>query len=106
LVIKTLDPEPDRYSAYNAGSGSNECGSATLLLNITLHYLRQNWSYSSSLDLCYLQEELDVFMESEDANYDRFSDCLAARRRQAAEQAAPPPAKSIGKFFQSVDEIM
>jgi hypothetical protein len=45
-----------------------------------------------------LQEELDVFMESEDANYDRFSDCLAARRRQAAEMAAPPPAKSIGKF--------
>jgi hypothetical protein len=49
-----------------------------------------------------LQEELDVFMESEDANYDRFSDCLAARRRQAAEQAAPPPAKSIGKSLCAV----
>jgi hypothetical protein len=47
-----------------------------------------------------LKEELDLFMESEDANYERFSDCLAARRRKAAEQAAPPPGKSIGKIFQ------
>ena len=38
-----------------------------------------------------------MFMESEDANYERFSDCLAAGRRQVAEQVAPPPGKSIGK---------
>ncbi len=26
-----MDPDPDRYLAKNAGSGSNECGSATLI---------------------------------------------------------------------------
>jgi len=40
-------------------------------------------------------EELDVYMESEEANYQLFSDSLTSKRRAAAEQAAPPPSASI-----------
>ena len=47
-------------------------------------------------DILATQEELDVYMESDEANYQMFSDNLNNKRRVAAEQAAPPPSASIG----------
>jgi len=46
-------------------------------------------------DILATQEELDVYMESDEANYQMFSDNLNNKRRVAAEQAAPPPSASI-----------
>jgi len=46
-------------------------------------------------DILATQEELDVYMESDEANYQLFSDSLTSKRRAAAEQAAPPPSASI-----------
>jgi len=46
-------------------------------------------------DILATQEELDVYMESEEANYQLFSDSLTNKRRAAAEQAAPAPSASI-----------
>jgi len=46
-------------------------------------------------DILATQEELDVYMESDEANYQLFSDNLNNKRRVAAEQAAPPPSASI-----------
>jgi len=46
-------------------------------------------------DIQATQEELDVYMESEEANYQLFSDSLNNKRRAAAEQAAPTPSASI-----------
>ena len=46
-------------------------------------------------DIVATQQELDVFMESEDANYRQFSDKLTNKRREVAEQVAPHPSASI-----------
>jgi len=46
-------------------------------------------------DIIATQEELDLYMDSDDANYEKFSDNLTKRRRQNAELAAPPPTASI-----------
>jgi len=46
-------------------------------------------------DILATQEELDVYMESDEADYQQFSDSLTNKRRAAAEQAAPPPSASI-----------
>lgn len=46
-------------------------------------------------DIVATQEELDLYMDSDDANYEKFSDNLTKRRRQNAEMAAPPPTASI-----------
>jgi len=46
-------------------------------------------------DILAVQQELDVYMESEEADYQLFSDTKTANRRAAAEQAAPPPSSSI-----------
>jgi len=46
-------------------------------------------------DILATQQELDVFMESEEANYQQFSDKLTNKRREVAEQVAPPPSASI-----------
>jgi len=56
-------------------------------------------------DILATQEELDVYMESDEANYQLFSDSLTSKRRAAAEQAAPPPSASIvaGQPSNSVD---
>ena len=48
-------------------------------------------------DILATQEELDVYMESDEANYQLFSDSLTSKRRAAAEQAAPSPSASIGR---------
>ena len=50
-------------------------------------------------DILATQEELDVYMESDEADYQQFSDSLTNKRRAAAEQAAPPPSASISKGF-------
>merc|ERR1719260_419801 len=42
-----------------------------------------------------LLQQLDVNRESDEANYQLFSDSLTSKRRAAAEQAAPPPSASI-----------
>lgn len=49
----------------------------------------------NSRDILATQEELDVYMESEEANYQLFSDSKTAIRRAAAEQVAPCPSSSI-----------
>ena len=41
------------------------------------------------------QDELDLYMESEAGDYSKFSENLASRRRQVADQMAPPPTRSI-----------
>ena len=46
-------------------------------------------------DIRATQEELDLYMESEDGDYHQFSDRLNSRRREAAEQVAPVPSASI-----------
>lgn len=46
-------------------------------------------------DIVATQEELDLYMDSDDANYEKFADNLTKRRRQNAEMAAPPPTASI-----------
>jgi len=46
-------------------------------------------------DIIATQEELDVYMESDEANYQMFSDQLTNKRRAIAEQAAPAPSASI-----------
>ena len=57
-------------------------------------------------DILATQEELDVYMESEEANYQLFSDSLTSKRRAAAEQAAPPPSASISMSFFRVEEVL
>ena len=49
----------------------------------------------NSRDIKATQEELDLYMESDEANYQIFSDSKTALRRAAAEQAAPSPSSSI-----------
>ena len=44
------------------------------------------------------QAELDLYMETDEADYTKFSEGMATRRRQAADEAAPPPTRSIGKL--------
>ena len=46
-------------------------------------------------DIRATQEELDLYMESEEGNYHQFSDKLNTKRREAAEQVAPAPSASI-----------
>ena len=43
------------------------------------------------------QAELDLYMETDEADYTKFSEGMATRRRQAADEAAPPSTRSIGK---------
>ena len=56
-------------------------------------------------DIRATQEELDLYMESEEGNYHQFSDKLNTKRREAAEQVAPAPSASIvvGQPSNSVD---
>ena len=49
----------------------------------------------NSRDIRATQEELDLYMESDEANYQIFSDSKTAMRRAIAEQAAPSPSSSI-----------
>jgi len=49
----------------------------------------------NSRDIKATQEELDLYMESEEANYQIFSDSKTAMRRAIAEQVAPSPSSSI-----------
>jgi len=49
----------------------------------------------NSRDMAATQEELDLYMETEEANYQLFADSKTASRRAAAEQAAPAPSTSI-----------
>ena len=46
-------------------------------------------------DILATQQELDVYMETEEADYRQFSDRLINKRREAAEQVAPKPSASI-----------
>ena len=48
------------------------------------------------MPLTLVQDELDVYMESEEADYSKFSEGLAVKRRQVADEAAPAPTRSIG----------
>lgn len=45
--------------------------------------------------LRHWSQELDVYMETEEADYRQFSDKLTSRRREVAEQSAPSPSASI-----------
>jgi len=56
-------------------------------------------------DIRATQEELDLYMESEEGDYHQFSDRLNTRRREAAEQVAPAPSASIvvGQPSNSID---
>jgi len=49
----------------------------------------------NSRDIKATQEELDLYMESDEANYQIFSDSKTAMRRAIAEQVAPSPSSSI-----------
>ena len=46
-------------------------------------------------DILATGQELDLYMESEEADYGNFSDKLTSRRREAAEATAPVPSASI-----------
>ena len=46
-------------------------------------------------DILATSQELDLYMESEEADYENFSDKLTSRRREAAEATAPVPSASI-----------
>merc|ERR1719481_2467321 len=49
----------------------------------------------NSRDIAATQQELDLYMETEEANYQLFADSKTATRRAQAEQAAPAPSSSI-----------
>jgi len=49
----------------------------------------------NSRDLAATQDELDLYMSSDEADYSVFSDNLTSRRRAAAEETAPKPSTSI-----------
>ena len=49
----------------------------------------------NSRDILATSQELDLYMESEEADYANFSDKLTSRRREAAEATAPVPSASI-----------
>jgi len=46
-------------------------------------------------DILATQQELDMYMETEEASYSQFSNKLTTRRREAAESVAPAPSASI-----------
>merc|ERR1712029_263721 len=46
-------------------------------------------------DILATQQELDMYMETEEASYSQFSNKLTTRRREAAESLAPAPSASI-----------
>ena len=46
-------------------------------------------------DILATQQELDMYMETEEASYTQFSEKLTTRRREAAESVAPAPSASI-----------
>lgn len=49
----------------------------------------------NSRDIVATQAELDLYMESDEANYQLYSDGQTVKRRVAAEQVAPSPSASI-----------
>ena len=63
-----------------------------MIINLSVSVL---YLYIPALIIFCLQDELDLYMESEAADYNKFSESLANRRRQAADQMAPAPTRSI-----------
>ena len=52
-------------------------------------------------DIASMRQELDLYFQSEESNYDSFSGAMAQKRRQAAEEAAPAATVDlvVGKQF-------